>query len=117
MLSQVVDLQERKQFIGNQIYPVIEAAVGGAYAGKITGMLLDEKAVEIDKLLTDQNYLSAKVFEAYQLIEITTTQQAQMMGQPMIQSQWVTRGLFAVKSSEMWWVIWVSSLFFTLIQS
>jgi hypothetical protein len=88
LLSQVEDLQERKQFIGNTIYPVIEASVGGAYAGKITGMLLDEKAVEIDKLLVDQNYLSARVYEAYQLIEMTTKQQAQMMTQqPIMQNQ------------------------------
>lgn len=34
-------------------------------------MLLDEKAVEIDRLLSDQNYLTGKVLEAYQLIEQT----------------------------------------------
>ena len=43
-------------------------------------MLLDEKAVDIDKLLTDQDYLTGKVYEAYQLIEITTKQQAQLVG-------------------------------------
>ena len=88
--ASIEELQEKKQFIGNTIYPVIEAAMGGSYAGKITGMLLDEKAVEIDKLLTDQGYLNGKAVEAYQLIDITTRQQAQaqMMagGQPNVQN-------------------------------
>lgn len=37
-------------------------------AGKVTGMLLDENAVDIDKLLKDQNYLTGKVFEAHSLL-------------------------------------------------
>ena len=81
--ASIEDLQERKQFIGNTIYPVIEQTMGPSYAGKITGMLLDEKAVEIDKLLTDQSYLNNKAIEAYQLIEITTKQQAQAQAQMM----------------------------------
>jgi hypothetical protein len=62
------DLDSKKQFIGNHIYPSIEQAVGQNFAGKITGMLLDEKAVNIDTLLVDPNYLSGKVFEAHQLL-------------------------------------------------
>jgi Poly-adenylate binding protein, unique domain len=36
---------EKKQFVGNAVYPEIESAFGQAVAGKITGMLLDENAV------------------------------------------------------------------------
>lgn len=52
------DISEKKQFIGNLIYPCIQAAYGDLYVGKITGMLLDEKVVALDKLVTDQKYLS-----------------------------------------------------------
>jgi hypothetical protein len=60
----LTDLNEKKNFIGNHIYPSIEQAFG-ANAGKITGMLLDEKAVNIDNLLQDPAYLNSKVVEAY----------------------------------------------------
>lgn len=40
------------------IYPCIQAAYGDIYVGKITGMLLDEKVVNLDLLVTDQKYLS-----------------------------------------------------------
>jgi hypothetical protein len=46
-------LDEKKQCIGNMIYPCIHAAYGDAYVGKITGMLLDEKVVNLDSLVTD----------------------------------------------------------------
>lgn len=62
------DLESKKQYIGNHIYPSIEQVVGPNFAGKITGMLLDEKAVNIDNLLVDQAYLNSKVFEAHQLL-------------------------------------------------
>lgn len=41
-------LAEKKQFIGNLIYPCIQAAYGDQFVGKITGMLLDEKVVNLD---------------------------------------------------------------------
>jgi hypothetical protein len=66
--ANLTDLDSKKQFIGNHIYPSIEQVHGQNLAGKITGMLLDEKAVEIDRLLTDQAYLNSKVFEAHQLL-------------------------------------------------
>ena len=44
LLDKITDIIEKKQFIGNTIYPVIEQAFG-QYAGKITGMLLDENVV------------------------------------------------------------------------
>ena len=66
--NSLTDLESKKQYIGNHIYPSIEQIHGQNFAGKITGMLLDEKAVEIDRLLVDQGYLSNKVFEAQQLL-------------------------------------------------
>lgn len=51
-------IEEKKQFVGNMIYPCIQAAYGDIYVGKITGMLLDEKVVNLDLLVTDQKYLS-----------------------------------------------------------
>ena len=62
------DIDSKKQFIGNNIYPIIDHLLGSTFSGKITGMLLDEKAVDIDKLLIDQPYLNSKVFEAHQLL-------------------------------------------------
>jgi hypothetical protein len=56
------------------IYQQIDAVLGNSYSGKITGMLLDEKVVDIANLLKDQQYLNQKVFEAYQLINITNQQ-------------------------------------------
>jgi hypothetical protein len=53
-LSTIVDPNERRQFIGNAIYPQIAASINETFAGKITGMLLDETVVETDKLLKDQ---------------------------------------------------------------
>jgi len=51
-------IEEKKQFVGNMIYPCIQQAYGDIYVGKITGMLLDEKVVNLDLLVTDQKYLS-----------------------------------------------------------
>jgi len=68
MYDSIKDINEKKQFIGNSIYPQIELALGTQFAGKITGMLLDETAVDIDRLLKDQAYLNGKVLEAHQLL-------------------------------------------------
>jgi hypothetical protein len=51
--------------------------LGEQYSGKITGMLLDENVVDIDKLLKDQRYLTEKVYEAYNLILQTQNFNAQ----------------------------------------
>jgi tetrahydromethanopterin S-methyltransferase subunit F len=64
----IEDINEKKQFIGNSIYPLIEGSLGPQFAGKITGMLLDVSVVDIDQLLKNQEYLNSKVFEAYQLL-------------------------------------------------
>jgi Poly-adenylate binding protein, unique domain len=44
-LDVIQNPDDKKQFVGNAVYPEIEAAFGHDVAGKITGMLLDENAV------------------------------------------------------------------------
>lgn len=58
---------DRVQFVGNAIYASIET-VYKEEAGKITGMLLDEKVVDFTKLLRDPVYLSQKAYDAVALI-------------------------------------------------
>jgi RNA recognition motif-containing protein len=67
-LKSLTDPEERKQFVGNHIYPIIDNAFSGALAGRITGMLLDESVIDFTKLLTDQKYITDKSFEANQLL-------------------------------------------------
>jgi hypothetical protein len=43
-LDSYQDPVQKKQFVGNAIYGIIEGSFG-PYAGKITGMLLDENVV------------------------------------------------------------------------
>ena len=57
-LAKIEDIQEKKQFIGNMIYPCILSVYGNEMVGKITGMLLDEKVVNLEMLVTNQVYLS-----------------------------------------------------------
>lgn len=59
-------------FIGNTIYPAILSVIGEEYTGRVTGMILDEKAVNIEQLLFDQQYLSSKVTEAYYMLKNET---------------------------------------------
>jgi hypothetical protein len=57
---------ERKNFVGNNIYGLIQAVLG-EFAPRITGMLLDESAVNFNQLLTDSQYFTSKVYEAHNL--------------------------------------------------
>jgi len=66
-LASIQDNNERKQLIGNAIYSAVQPFVGD-FAGKITGMLLDENVVEMNRLCTDQKYLSDLVNEAWRLL-------------------------------------------------
>lgn len=70
LVGQLESLQgdERKTFVGNLIYPLIEGALGSELAPTITGMLLDEDIVNFKDLLTDQAYLNTKVNEANQFM-------------------------------------------------
>lgn len=38
---------QRRQMIGNSVYPAIVAVVGEQFASKITGMIIDENAVNL----------------------------------------------------------------------
>jgi hypothetical protein len=51
------------------IYPCIQAAYGNDFVGKITGMLLDEKVVNLDMLVSDQKYLSQIAGQAKNMLE------------------------------------------------
>jgi hypothetical protein len=45
--NSIIDPGDKRNYIGNSIYPVIEEKTGEVFAGKITGMLLDETVVDI----------------------------------------------------------------------
>lgn len=60
--------QEKSNFVGNTIYGLIQQAYGEENAPRITGMLLDESAVDFKQLLSDSKYFSGKVNEAYGLL-------------------------------------------------
>lgn len=45
--------EERDNFVGNNIYPAIFQAYGEEEAPTITGMILDESAVDYKELLTN----------------------------------------------------------------
>jgi hypothetical protein len=47
--------------VGNTIYPAIQAVYGDKIAGIITGMLLDESAVDQRELLSDNAFFVTKV--------------------------------------------------------
>ena len=51
------------------IYPCIAQVYGPQYVGKITGMLLDEKVVNLDQLVSDQRYLSEIAGQAKRMLE------------------------------------------------
>ena len=68
-LANITDAGERRQAIGNMIFPCIQQAYGPNYVGKITGMLLDEKVVNLQLLVTDQKYLSQIAGQAKNMLE------------------------------------------------
>jgi len=59
---------DRSNYVGNNIFGLIQQAYGEENAPRITGMLLDEQAVNFKQLLTDNSYFSGKVNEAYSLL-------------------------------------------------
>lgn len=67
-LAAISNPDERKQFVGNHIYPIIEGHYGNALAGRITGMLLDENVIDFTKLLTNSAYFTQKSAEANTLL-------------------------------------------------
>lgn len=61
--------EERDNFVGNNIYPSILAAYGEDEAPTITGMILDESAVDYKELLTNQTYFVQKVSQAHAIFK------------------------------------------------
>ncbi len=59
---------DRNNFVGNHIYQTIHQTYGEEFAPTITGMLLDESAVDYKLLLTTNNYFRSKAQEAYDLL-------------------------------------------------
>lgn len=68
-LAHCQTIDEKKQMIGNLIYPCIQTAFGDQFVGKITGMLLDEKVVNLEMLVTNQKYLSEIAGQAKNMLE------------------------------------------------
>jgi len=78
-LAQLASLssEDKGQFVGNNIYGLIQSAYGEEFAPRITGMLLDENAVNFYQLLSDNSYFNNKVQEAHALLMSTATEDAQ----------------------------------------
>lgn len=60
---------ERTQHLGNMIWESVSAAYGEEKAGKITGMLLDKKVVDHEKLLSDQAYFTELAGQAKDILD------------------------------------------------
>ena len=63
--------------MGNTIYPAIQAVYGDKIAGIITGMLLDESAVDQRELLSDNAFFVTKVNEAHNIYMVHVNGQQQ----------------------------------------
>lgn len=61
--------EERENFVGNHIYGPILSAFGSEEAPTVTGMILDESAVDYKELLTNQQYFASKVQEARAILK------------------------------------------------
>lgn len=69
---------DRNNFVGNNIYQTIHGAYGEEYAPTITGMLLDESAVDFKLLLTNNQYFQSKAREAFELLVQSKQNQDQL---------------------------------------
>merc|ERR1712093_933908 len=69
-LAQLDQLQgdDRRTFVGNNIYETIQGVFGDELAPIITGTLLDENVVDFKRLLSDNGYFTGRVHEAHQLL-------------------------------------------------
>ena len=81
VLNSFTNPQEKKQFVGNAIYQIIEQSFNQNFAGRITGMLIDESVIKFEDLLTNQKYFTEKSYEAYNLL---MAQQMQMQQQQLL---------------------------------
>ena len=86
-LMAIEEPDQRRQEIGNVIYPIIQQQYQNA-ASKITGMLIEnEQVVDPIKLVTDINYLQQKAHEAFTLLQESTMGQQQMTPEQMAAAQ------------------------------
>jgi len=76
-LDLMQDSAGRAQFVGNSIFASISQVYGQELAPRLTGMLLDENAVNFKSLVTDSSYLYNKCQEAYTLLMSTQQQPPQ----------------------------------------
>lgn len=67
-LDQLQSPDDRRSFVGNAVFPLI-SSVCGQLSSKVTGMVIDESAVDVKKLLTDGVFFNTKVQEAVMLLQ------------------------------------------------
>jgi hypothetical protein len=56
-LDRLQNPDERKQFVGNALFPLIASKFGDEHAPMVTGMLIEEDHFDFRRLLTDGAYL------------------------------------------------------------
>mmetsp|Transcript_36417 Transcript_36417/g.55908 ORF Transcript_36417/g.55908 Transcript_36417/m.55908 type:complete len:106 (+) Transcript_36417:1611-1928(+) len=62
--------EDQRTFVGNHIYRVIEEVLTKDYAPTITGMLLDpNNGIDLKQLISDNQYFTQQVTEAYKLLQ------------------------------------------------
>lgn len=61
----VLQGDDRRTFVGNNIYETIQAVFGDELAPIITGTLLDEGVVDFTQLLSNNQYFTGRVYEAH----------------------------------------------------
>lgn len=66
-ISELDGLQgdDRRTFVGNNIYETIQGVFGEELAPIITGTLLDENVVDFNQLLSNSQYFTGRVYEAH----------------------------------------------------
>ena len=62
--------------LGEKLFPIIDSKVGGARAGKITGMLLELDTSEVLTLIFDGAALNTKIGEAITVLNQADLKQA-----------------------------------------
>lgn len=70
------DPKARRELIGNAIYETVEKVIGTEAAPKITGMIIDLSDLDLIPAVSSLESLSAKVREAYNLLQQILRQQA-----------------------------------------
>uniref|UniRef100_A0A915N9M3 Polyadenylate-binding protein n=1 Tax=Meloidogyne javanica TaxID=6303 RepID=A0A915N9M3_MELJA len=71
------NIQEQKQILGEQLYPMVSRYCRGEDAGKITGMILENENSEILMVLENDELLRSKVSDAVEMIQASRVAQQQ----------------------------------------